>query len=108
MINPKKGGGKLSRTETVTVRLDPQLRYMLELASRQHRRTMSSYIEVALKEASKNVFLNNSSIPLSQEMERLWDVDEEIRFSQLASTHPYLLNFDEQVRWKKMYEESKK
>ena len=38
----KAGGGKLSRSETVTVRLDPKLRYLAELAARIHRRTLSS------------------------------------------------------------------
>jgi hypothetical protein len=45
----KGGGGKLSRSETVTVRLDPKLRYLAELAARLHRRTLSSYIEWAIK-----------------------------------------------------------
>ena len=45
------GGGKLARTETVTVRLDPKLRYLAELAARVHRRTLSSYIEWAIKES---------------------------------------------------------
>ena len=44
----KGGGGKLSRSETVTVRLDPKLRYLAELAARLHRRTLSSYVEWAI------------------------------------------------------------
>ena len=39
----KSGGGKLSRSETVTVRLDPKLRYLAELAARIHRRTCLLY-----------------------------------------------------------------
>ena len=47
----KSGGGKLSRSEAVTVRFDAELRYMLELAARKHRRTLSSYIEWAVEES---------------------------------------------------------
>jgi hypothetical protein len=36
----RKGGGKLSRSETVTVRLDPKLRYLAELAALKQRRTL--------------------------------------------------------------------
>ena len=48
----KGGGGKLSRSETVTVRLDPRLRYLAELAARLHRRTLSSYVEWEIGRAS--------------------------------------------------------
>ena len=41
----KGGGAKLSRSETVTVRLDPKLRYLAELGARSQRRTVSSFIE---------------------------------------------------------------
>ena len=44
------GGGKLARSETVTVRLAPKLRYLAELAARKQRRTLSSFIEWAIEE----------------------------------------------------------
>jgi len=51
------GGGKLNRSETVTIRLDPKLRYLTELAARQQRRTLSSFIEWAIDSALKDVVL---------------------------------------------------
>ena len=50
----KGGGGKLARSETVTVRLDPKLRYLAELAARLHRCTLSSYIEWAINASLDN------------------------------------------------------
>ncbi len=47
-------GGKLSRTETVTVRLDPRLNYLCELAGRAQRRTKSGFIEWAVQRAIKD------------------------------------------------------
>lgn len=99
----KGGGGKLSRSETVTVRLDPKLRYLAELAARLHRRTLSSYIEWSIKEALDSEALrSNEGIQdsIGTEAEFLWDVDDADRFAKLALRYPHLLTHEEQVRWK--------
>jgi hypothetical protein len=97
----RKGGGKLSRSETVTVRLDPKLRYLAELAARRQRRTVSSYIEWAIEESFKHFSLDlNGSGVIADEAESLWDVDDADRFARLALHHPDLLTHDEQILWK--------
>lgn len=97
----RKGGGKLSRTETVTVRLDPKLRYLAELAARRQRRTVSSYIEWAIEDSLKHFSLDLSGNGiLADEAEALWDVDDADRFAKLAIRHPDLLTHEEQVLWK--------
>ena len=97
----RKGGGKLSRSETVTVRLDPKLRYLAELAARRQRRTVSSYIEWAIEESFKHFSLDlDGPRVLADETETLWDVDDADRFVRLALHHPDLLTHDEQVLWK--------
>ncbi|MGS1004703.1 hypothetical protein ACVCH0_24210 [Burkholderia glumae] len=102
----KSGGGKLTRSETVTVRLEPKLRYLAEIAGRKHRRTLSSFIEWAIQAQLANVFLDDgrdSSLrPTSVEdvANDLWDVDEEDRFVKLALRFPDLLTHEEQVLWK--------
>lgn len=104
----KGGGGKLSRSETVTVRLDPKLRYLAELAARLHRRTLSSYIEWAIKASldtetvrpTNLSSLHASDHTIGNEAEYLWDVDDADRFAKLALRYPHLLTHEEQVRWK--------
>ena len=97
----RKGGGKLSRSETVTVRLDPKLRYLAELAARRQRRTVSSYIEWAIEDSLKHFSLDlNGNGTLADEAEALWDVDDADRFARLALRHPDLLTHDEQLLWK--------
>jgi hypothetical protein len=104
----KVGGGKLNRTETVTVRLDPKLRYLAELAARLHRRTLSSYIEWAIKASLDTEAVRPTSLPglhdsdhtIGNEAEYLWDVDDADRFAKLALRYPHLLTHEEQVRWK--------
>lgn len=56
MAERKKGGGsKLFRTELVSVRIDPKLRFAVELAARKQRRTASSFVEWAIEEAIKRL-----------------------------------------------------
>lgn len=106
----KGGGGKLARSETVTVRLDPKLRYLTELAARMQRRTVSSYIEWAVEESLSRVYLRDEvggsrddhQRPISVESmaDGLWDVDESDRLIKLATQFPELLTHEEQVLWK--------
>ena len=111
MADEKKrvgGGGKLGRTETVTVRLDPKLRYLTELAARKHSRTVSSYIEWRIKSSLDQEDVRPVDTPahvaapetIGSEGEYLWDVDEADRFAKLALRYPHLLTHEEQVRWK--------
>ena len=101
----KLGRGK--RSETVTVRLDPKLRYLAELAAAKHRRTLSSFIEWAIEDSLHRVKLregtgynNDEGTTISDEAESLWDVDDADRFAKLAFKYPDLLTHEEQKRWK--------
>ena len=102
----KVGGGKLARSETVTVRLDPKLRYLAELAALKQRRTVSSFIEWAIEDSLSRVYLqeggygNDSATSVADVSAKLWDVDDADRFAKLAMTYPDLLTHDEQKRWK--------
>ncbi|MGD0289464.1 MAG: hypothetical protein ABSC63_07420 [Candidatus Binataceae bacterium] len=100
-------GGKV-RSETVTVRLDPKLRYLADLAGRKQRRTLSSFIEWAIEEALKTVTIgehyddrgNNYTTSIGTAASELWDVDAPERFVKLAFRYPELLNHEEQLLWK--------
>jgi hypothetical protein len=107
----KKSGAKLTRTETVTVRLDPKLRYLAELASRKQRRTLSSFIEWVIEESLKRENIRNGNsyeeaMTFFDAASFLWDVNEVDRLLQLAKKFPDLLNHDEQVLWKLLHEAS--
>lgn len=83
------GGGKLNRTETVTVRLDPCLNYLAELAGRSQRRTKSSFIEWAVSQAIGDVFSDKKAT-------LLWRLTPAQRLEALYEWAPELLTFDEQ------------
>lgn len=104
-VHQKKGGGKLARSETVTVRLDPKLNYLCDLASRAQRRTKSSFIEWAVAEALGAVHLSDIAdsdfdITLKHVASQLWHVDEPDRMIALALTAPALLTHEEQMIWR--------
>ncbi|QCB45435.1 hypothetical protein [Hydrogenophaga sp. PAMC20947] len=102
----KAGGGKLARSETVTVRLDPKLRYLAELAALKQRRTVSSFIEWAIEDSLARVQLqdggygNDPGTSVADVASKLWDVDDADRFAKLALNYPDLLTHEEQKRWK--------
>jgi hypothetical protein len=108
IIAKKKPGPALSRSEVVTVRLDPKLRYLADLAARKQRRTVSSFIEWAIERGLDSVHLSsvNNAETVWGESDSLWDVDEVDRFVNLALRYPELLNHDEQVLWKLIKENS--
>jgi hypothetical protein len=95
--NRKGGGGKLSRTEVVGVRLDPRLRYLAELAARKHRRALSSFLEWAAEDVLQRISLGPAGAPsVWAEAKTLWDPHPANRYLALAGEHPELLSFPEQ------------
>ena len=97
-------GGRLSRSEVVTIRLDPKLRYLAELAARKQRRTISSLIEWAVENGLNSVGLSSADEgpTIWKEADSLWDVDEADRFVKLALRYPELLIHEEQILWKQI------
>ena len=107
------GGGGVGRvvdgkrkSQIVTVRLDPRLKYLAELAARRQRRPLSSFIEWAIEESLAQV---HPAADPAREREpetfkdiasKLWDVDEPDRFVRLAIRYPDLLDHEEQRLWK--------
>ena len=103
---PKGAGSKLGRTETVSIRLDPRLNYLCELAARSQRRTKSSFIEATLAEHIQRQVINkwrNSDFDepdtFGERADVLWHVRESQRLVSLGIIAPELLTFEEQHIW---------
>ncbi len=102
-----KKASKLGRTQVVTIRLDPKLRYLVELAARKHRRTVSSFLEWAAEQSLSRVLLHEGTgyngdedVSVADMAGKLWDVDEAERLVRLALLYPELLTHEEQLIWK--------
>jgi hypothetical protein len=104
----KTTGAKTSRSETVGVRLDPKLRYLAEIAARENQRTLSGFIEWAIRKTLLGQPYDEPSVtePTRAQQDRplwnegLWDVDAADRFFLLATARPGLLTIQEQRLWK--------
>lgn len=103
---PKGSGSKLGRTETVSIRLDPRLNYLCELAARSQRRTKSSFIEATLAEHIQTQIINKWREPnygepdtFGDRADVLWHVRESQRLVSLGIVAPELMTFEEQQVW---------
>jgi len=103
---PKGSGSKLGRTETVSIRLDPRLNYLCELAARSQRRTKSSFIESMLAEQIQTLVINkwressfDEPSTFGEAAETLWHVRESQRLVSLGLIAPELMTFEEQHVW---------
>lgn len=102
----RRKGGRLNRSETMTMRLDPKLNFLVEMAGRAQRRTKSSYAEWAVEQGLSQTWVpgaadwNGQPQSIADLADRLWDVDEADRLAKLAFHAPTLMTHDEQVIWK--------
>lgn len=103
---PKGSGSRLGRTETVSIRLDPRLNYLCELAARSQRRTKSSFIEATLAEQIQTMVINkwratdfDNPNTFGERADVLWHVRESQRLVSLGIIAPELLTFEEQQIW---------
>jgi hypothetical protein len=85
------------RSEVVTIRVDPKIRFGLELLSRKQYRNLSSVVEWAINEAIKG----DQGI---EDLDFIWDIEEADRFVKLAILYPNLLAYEEQILWKLLRE----
>ena len=102
--NTRRTTGKLNRSETVTIRLDPRLNYLCDLAARTQRRTKSSFIEAAIDEKIQSMVIaswrdRDDSQTLGSRSDYLWHVRESERLSSLGFAAPHLMTFEEQQIW---------
>jgi hypothetical protein len=105
MAKRKREEGTGRKTEVVTVRLDPKLKYLAELGARKHRRPLSSYIEWAVEQSLSQVVLEEDwngkvTVADAERTHNLWDLDEPDRIVRLALNYPDLLTHEEQLVWK--------
>lgn len=79
-----------------SIRFTPQDAYMIDLAARVHRRSFSSFVNVAaIQVASSNEFRDGSTI--GERIETLWHIDPDVRLKRLHDYDPTLLTYEEQL-----------
>ena len=107
----RKAKAGVPRTEVFALRLDPKLKYLAEIAARKQRRSLANFVEWAIEEALKGVFLaeldmNGFGPTVASVATQLWALDEPDRLRNLATHYPELLSYDEQLVWRVICEHS--
>ena len=95
-----KSGSKLNRSETISIRLDPKLNYLCEIAARIHKKTKSSFIEWAIGNSMKEVFTESNTGDTYGILEtNLWETNEAERLARLAVGYTNLLDYEGSLIW---------
>lgn len=118
MANERVGtGARTSRSDTVHVRLDPKVKYLAEQAALYQDRTLSSFVERAVRHALQDhAFVKGAEENYGHETptgpkdrplwgEELWDVDEADRFVKKARLYVNRLSVEELNLWKTISED---
>jgi len=87
---------KSEKTVSMTVRLDPKLKYGLEILARKQYRNLSSVVEMTLNELVNKEF-DGYNLPYLHD---IWDVYEQDKLVKLALIAPEILSYDEQKIWR--------
>jgi hypothetical protein len=98
-----------SRSDTLNMRIDPRLKYLADLAARESQRTLSGFIEWAIKRALTPEAMREDESNVSEPLgpmqpkplwgEGFWNVDEADRAFLLASRRD-LQSIEEQLFFK--------
>ncbi|MCU1750068.1 hypothetical protein [Pseudomonas sp. 6D_7.1_Bac1] len=99
---PSQGARK---TETLTLRLDPKVKMMIELISRIRRQSITGVVEAAIEEIAFDLDApfyfdgETEKWSLSSAVSEVWSTDESERFINMCFHLPSLLTYEEQRIW---------
>ena len=100
MVTKKSAGSK--KTEALTLRLDPKMKYQIELLSRIWHQSITGVIENAVGRVSREIetkLTDNKSMSISVLADIAWAPDDADRIVRLAALAPHLLSHDEACIW---------
>lgn len=91
---------KRSKTETLSIRLDPKIRFMLEFVSKVRAQSITAVVEQSIRNASGNTVLGQEYDERGNRLHQntwsdFWDPSEGVRTLKLISDQDYSTNFDE-------------
>lgn len=86
---------KQPRKEVVSFRLEPKIKYLVDIAARVQRRSPTNYIEYILEESLKNIEIDKGKSVYDASID-LWSSSEIQRIFKLHTKYPMLLTFEEE------------
>jgi hypothetical protein len=89
---PKKERG--TKTETLTLRLDPKTKFILEFAARINGQTLTTVIERAIRTSCREVTIGSDRL----DWEYFWDPDVGVRTLKLLAYSDYASTYEDTLR----------
>ncbi len=96
---PTKKKGETSTTVSVGIRIDPKIKFALDIMGREQKRSLTAVIEWAISNAIAQQAVPNSNYSFSDLIDKVWSTDESTRFVKLALYMPQALTYDELRVW---------
>ena len=94
-----KRAGETSTTVSVGIRIDPKIKFALDIMGRLQKRSLTAVIEWSITQAIASQTTDFDGGSLSSELDKIWSTDEAVRTVNLAIHMPGALTYDELRIW---------
>ena len=98
--------GSRNKSEVITIRINPKLKFGLELMARLHNRSVAQTVEMAIQRVLEDPFdgvQNLRDVRYDQDIiDKLWSPHRGERLLKMVLEHPELLSYEEEVVWNKL------
>lgn len=97
-----KRAGETNTTVSVGIRIDPKIKFSLDIMGRLQKRSLTAVIEWAISSAIANQKVDIDPVvelPLDFVIDKIWSTDESTRFVKLCFEMPQALTYDELRKW---------
>lgn len=87
------------KTEALSIRIEPRMRYGLEILARLQRRAVTGVVEWSIAQAFQNETTRDSKgseVGFERALDRLWSPNEPERILALRFYYPALMTFEEE------------
>lgn len=94
-----KRAGETSTTVSVGIRIDPKIKFALDIIGRLQKRSLTAVIEWSISQAIEQQPVDQVGTSLSTMLDKIWSTDESMRLVMLALNLPQALTYDEFRVW---------
>lgn len=99
MAKPTRRKGETSTTVSVGIRIDPKIKFALDMMGRQQKRSLTAVIEWAISQAIAQQPTGNHDETFAELIDKVWSTDDSTRFANMAFYMPEALTYDELRIW---------
>lgn len=94
-----KKRGETATTVSVGIRIDPKIKFALDIMGREQKRSLTAVIEWAIGNAISQQKAPGSNDTFGELIDKVWSTDEPTRLANMAFYMPSVLTYDELRIW---------